>query len=153
MKFSNIIRTLLIVFYLVFTSAVFAQKLDSKSLIKDMENSSNNLFKEYLILYDDYLIQHPTDIKIQIEKCKFLQSAQYNEEEESNPNQEAADSCCAALIKAYPNHPEVLIFQTTYNWGDELKKVFAAAQSSIEKNPKAWSDKNLGILYKSEFCR
>jgi len=149
MKFKNIIRTLLIIFSLVFALGVFAQTLDSKILIKDMENSSNNLFKEYLKIYDDYLKQHPTDIKIQIEKCKFLQSAQYNEEEEYNPNQEAADSCCAALIKAYPDQPEVLIFQTTYKWGDELKKVFAAAQSSIEKNPKAWSDKNLGILYKS----
>ncbi len=149
MKFKNIIRTLLIIFSLVFAFGVFAQTLDSKILIKDMENSSNNLFKEYLKIYDDYLKQHPTDIKIQIEKCKFLQSAQYNEEEEYNPNQEAADSCCAALIKAYPDQPEVLIFQTTYKWGDELKKVFAAAQSSIEKNPKAWSDKNLGILYKS----
>lgn len=149
MKFKNIIRTLLIIFSLVFAFGVFAQTLDSKILIKDMENSSNNLFKEYLKIYDDYLKQHPTDIKIQIEKCKFLQSAQYNEEEEYNPNQEAADSCCAALIKAYPDQPEVLIFQTTYKWGDELKKVFAAAQSSIEKNPKAWSDKNLGILYRS----
>lgn len=149
MKFKNIIRTLLIIFSLVFALGVFAQTLDSKILIKDMENSSNNLFKEYLKIYDDYLKQHPTDIKIQIEKCKFLQSAQYNEEEEYNPNQEAADSCCAALIKAYPDQPEVLIFQTTYKWGDELKKVFTAAQSSIEKNPKAWSDKNLGILYKS----
>lgn len=149
MKFKNIIRTLLIIFSLVFALGVFAQTLDSKILIKDMENSSNNLFKEYLKIYDDYLKQYPTDIKIQIEKCKFLQSAQYNEEEEYNPNQEAADSCCAALIKAYPDQPEVLIFQTTYKWGDELKKVFTAAQSSIEKNPKAWSDKNLGILYKS----
>jgi membrane protease YdiL (CAAX protease family) len=149
MKFNNIIRTLLIIFYLVFTSGVFAQKLDSNILIKDLENSSKNLFKEYLKTYDDYLKRHPTDITIQIEKCKFLQSAQYNEEEESNPNQEAADSCCAALIKAYPNNPEVLIFQTTYKWGDELKKVFPTALSSIERNPKAWSDKNMGILYKS----
>lgn len=149
MTFKNIIRTLLIIFSLVFAFGVFAQTLDSKMLIKEMENSSDNLFKEYLKIYDDYLKKHPTDIKMQIEKCKFLQSAQYNEEEDYNPNQEAADSCCAALIKAYPDQPEVLIFQITYKWGDELKKVFAAAQSSIEKNPKAWSDKNLGILYKS----
>jgi membrane protease YdiL (CAAX protease family) len=151
MKFNNIIRILLILFYLVFTTDVYAQNLDSKILIKDLENSSNNLFTEYLKIYDDYLKQNPTDITIQIEKCKFLQNAQYNEMDESNPNQEAADSCCAALAKAYPNHPEVLIFQTTYQWGDELKNVFAAAQASIKTNPKAWSDKNLGILYKSMF--
>jgi len=149
MKFNYIIRTISILFYLVFTLGVLAQNLDSKFLIKDLEKSSNNLFKEYLNIYDDYLKQHPTDIKIQIEKCKFLQTAQYNEEEENNPNQEAADSCCAALIKAHPDHPEVLIFQTTFKWGDELKNVFATAKSSIERNPKAWSNKNLGILYKS----
>ncbi len=149
MKFNTILRTLLISIYLVFTSGVFAQTLDSKILIKDLENSSNNLFKEYLRLYDDYLKQHPNDVKIHIEKCKFLQGAQYNEVQEINPNQGAADSCCAALIKAYPDHPEVLIFQTTYQWGDELKEVFASAESSIEKNPKAWSDQNLGMLYKS----
>jgi uncharacterized protein len=149
MKFNNIIRTLFIILYLVFTTGVFAQKLDSKILIKDLENSSNNLYKDYVKTYDDYLKQHPTDIKVQIEKCKFLQNAQYNEVEENNPNQEAADSCCAALTKAYPNIPEVLIFQTTYKWGDELKKVFDSAQSSIERNPNAWSDKNMGILYKS----
>jgi membrane protease YdiL (CAAX protease family)/tetratricopeptide (TPR) repeat protein len=148
MRFKNIIRTLLLISNFGFAMGVFAQTLDSKILIKEMENSSNNLYKEYIKKYDDYLKLHPTDIKIQIEKCKFLQSAQYNVEEDYNPNQEAADSCCAALIKSYPNHPDVLIFQTTYKWDDELKNVFATAQSSIEKNPKAWSDKNLGILYK-----
>ncbi len=149
MKCNNIIRVTLIFFYLVFSVDVFSQNLDSEILIENLKNSSNNLFKEYVKVYDEYLTQHPNDITIQIEKCKFLQNAQYNSQEDINPNQSAADSCCAALIKAYPNHPDVLIFQITYSWGDKLNEIFAAAQSSIEVNPKAWSDKNLGILYKS----
>lgn len=149
MKFNNITRIIVIIFFLVFTIDAFSQNLDSKILIENLKNSSDNLFKEYLKLYDEYVIQHPNDIEIQIEKCKFLQEAQYNNQEEINPNQDAADSCCAALIKAYPHHPDVIMFQITYKWGDELKKIFAAAQSSIEVNPNAWSDKNLGILYKS----
>lgn len=149
MSIKYIASSLIIVISLVFTSGVFAQTLDSEMLIKNIQNSSDNLFKEYLKRYDDYLKQHPSNIKIQIEKCKFLQNAQYVSEEDYNPNQEAADSCCDALVKAYPFHPEVLIFQTTYKWDDELDKVFEDAQLSIETDPEAWSDINLAMLYKS----
>lgn len=149
MKFKSTFLTLFISFTILFVNDTFAQSLDSETLVKELENSNNNIFKDYLKRYDDYLKQHPTDITIQIEKCKFLQNAQYDEEEDYNPNQEAFDSCSAALVELHPNHPEVLIFQTTYLWGDELKEVFATAQTSIQKNPKVWSDSNLGILYKS----
>lgn len=147
MRFKNILSALTIVISIVFTSSVYAQTLDSEFLIENLKNSSDNLFKEYLKRYDDYLKQHPNDIKIQIEKCKFLQNAKYDYEEDYNPNQEAADSCSAALVKAYPLHPDVLIFQTTYKWGDELNQIFDDAQSSIQKNPKAWTDENLAELY------
>lgn len=150
-------RKELIQFSLLFIISLFpfeflsSQKiLDHEIFLERIKNSSDNIYAECIKEYNSYLKNAPDDVPVLIEKCKFIQFAQYDEEEEYNPNQDEFDSCSADLIKRFPTHPEVLSFQTTYLWGDELKKVFEQAEKSIEDNPEKWTRSNLALLYKSE---
>lgn len=126
-----------------------SKTLDHKAFLEKIKNSSDNIYNECIKEYDIYLATYPDDILVHIEKCKFIQYAQYNDEDYYNPHQAEFDSCANALITQFPNHAEVLLFQTTYLWGEELQEVFDKAKESIEKNPEAWNDTQSGELYKA----
>lgn len=112
-----------------------------------MANSSDQVYSQILLKYNDYLKEFPNDVSVHIEKCKFIQLAQYDDYEEFNPNQAEFDSCVNILTEKFPNNPEVLIFQTSYLWGDELEEVFAKAEKSYSDKPEDWSPKDLAVLY------
>jgi uncharacterized protein len=121
--------------------------LDHKVFLEEIKHGSDNIYKDCIRKYDQYLNKFPDNISVRIEKCKFIQEAQYNESEEYNPNQEEFDSCTAALVKMYPENPAVLIYQTTYLWGDELNELFKKAETAISVHPEEWTKSDLGILY------
>jgi uncharacterized protein len=142
---------LTIIFSIIFqfhSELLSSQKiLDHKIFLEELKNSNENSYKTCLKKYIEYLDKFPNDISVRIEECEFIQNAQYDENEEYNPNQKDFDSCSTVLIKMFPKHPEVLIFQTTFKWGDDLKEVFKNAEKTIDQNPEVWSKTNLGILY------
>lgn len=138
----------LITISLFFLEFLFGQKtLDHIHFLERIKHSSDNIYKECIKEYDLYLEKFPDDVSVLIEKCKFIQYAQYDEDEYINPNQDAFDSCSADLILRFPSHPEVFIFQTTFFWGDEKMEVFKNAEKSIEDNPEKWSKSILAELY------
>ncbi len=144
------IRTLLSLTLIYFFSSghVLADTLDHTVFLQQINNSSDVVYRTCLDKYDEYLKQNPNDIAVHIEKCKFIQLAQYDDEEGYNPNQEAFDSCASTLIKQFPSHPEIFLFQASYLWGDELKMVFKEAEAAVDNAPDDWSDAQLGKLYK-----
>ena len=124
-----------------------AQTLDHEIFLQEMKNSGNQVYSQCLNKYDEHLTRFPEDVMVHIEKCKFIQFAQYDSNEEYNPNQAEFDSCVSNLVEKFPNDPEVFIFQTSNLWGDELNDLFTRAENSINENPLIWSKKNLAILY------
>lgn len=126
------------------------KRLDHELFLEKIKNSCDNIYTECIQEYDTYLKDFPNDIPVLIEKCKFIQFAQYNEDEEYNPHQNEFDSCSTDLIKRFPDNPDVILFQTTYLWGDELKMLFDIAEKAIEKDSEKWTKENLALLYKSE---
>jgi hypothetical protein len=132
-------------------NAAISKSFDHKDFLFEMENSSEHMYAQCIKKYNDYLYQHPNDIAVYIEKCKFIQLAQYDEYSDSNPNQDAFDSCTAVLAATYPNEPAVLIFQTSYLWGEELENVIHRAEKSISINPLKWSKENLAEIYIAYF--
>jgi hypothetical protein len=76
-------------------NAAISKSFDHKDFLFEMENSSEHMYAQCIKKYNDYLYQHPNDIAVYIEKCKFIQLAQYDEYSDSNPNQDAFDSCTA----------------------------------------------------------
>ena len=113
------------------TGILAADTLDHRLFLEQINNSNNHVYNECLEKYNGYLTDHPNDVSVHIEKCKFIQYAQYDEEEEYNPNQEAFDSCSSALVDMFPSHPEIFLFQISYLWGDELKNVFDEAEIAL----------------------
>jgi len=128
-------------------SLLNAKTLDHELFLKEIKNSSDHVYLQCLNKYDEYLEKFPDDIAVHIEKCKFIQFAQYDEYDDYNPNQEAFDSCSSLLASQFPGNPEVLLFQTKYLWGEELKEVFKKAENSVQENSTAWSNEMLGELY------
>lgn len=141
------IATIILLFF--GTGYLFADTLDHTIFLQEINNSQDLVYQDRLDLYEQYLNDHPDDVRVHIERCKFIQFAQYNMEEEYNPNQVAFDSCAAALSIQFPSHPEVFLFQISYKWGDELKDVLDDAERAAINNSDEWSDKQLGLLYKS----
>ena len=127
--------------------------LDHNVFINQLKSSSANFYKDCIQKYNSYLEKHPRDISVLIEKCKFIQLAQYNADEETNPNQQEFDSCLTLLTKSYPINPDVLVYQTSLLWGDELNEIFKKSAESIRKSPEQWSKNNLGLLYSKEASR
>lgn len=125
------------------------KKLDHEIFLKKLKHSSDNIYRDCIKVYDDYLKNNPDDADVFIEKCSFIQYAQYDEYEEQNPNQAEFDSCYAILIRKFPIHPKVLLFQTGYEWGDELKELFSKAEKAISENPKEWDSESRALLYKA----
>jgi membrane protease YdiL (CAAX protease family)/Tfp pilus assembly protein PilF len=120
---------------------------DHKVFIDQLNNSQDEIYNTVLTKYDSYLIQNPDDIHVKIEKCKFIQLAQYDEYDDYNPNQDYFDSCTQALLEEYPEHPEVLIYQSTILWGDEQQHIFELALKSISTHKETWSTSQLGQIY------
>lgn len=121
--------------------------LDHRVFLKEIENSSNQIYGECLEEYNSYLQHHPSDVPVLIEKCRFIQLAQYDADMEYNPNQEVFDSCFASLISMYPNNPEVILYQIENSWGEELEEIFRTTELLIKDKPEEWTMANLGTLY------
>jgi len=149
-KFQN---NILLLFFLTFCLLSAQQDpakkitLDHEVFLEELKNNENKIFSDILKKYDGYLSKKPNDILIKIEKCKFVQLAQYDEYEEYNPNQNFFDSISSSLLNNYPDHPDVLVYHTTLSWGETLDDIFEKAKKSIREKPKSWSDHNLGIIY------
>ncbi|MFN3195854.1 MAG: type II CAAX prenyl endopeptidase Rce1 family protein [Chlorobiota bacterium] len=138
---------IILIFSLVSLCKVTSNTLDHEIFIEKLRNSSEVIYEQCIAEYDTYLEQHPDDVKVLIEKCKFIQNAQYDEYNDYNPNQDQFDSLIVVLAEKYPSNPDVLLYRTTLNWGDELNELFTESIKAITKNPENWSDEQLGLLY------
>lgn len=147
------LRLLIFAFWLINPYNIFSQEnseshpLDHALFVEELTNSENNAYQEVLKKYDAYIKEHPEDITARIEKCKFIQYAQYDEYEEYNPNQEYFDQTTSDLLKTYPNNPEVLIFHTTFSWGESLDQILSAAEEAITLKPNTWSNSQKSTIY------
>ncbi len=127
---------------------LFGEKtLDHELFLEKIKHAGDHVYQECIREYDAYLDKHPENVSVFVEKCKFLQLAQYDEYEDSNPHQAAFDSCVRVLSERFPTHPEVILFRISYLWGDELYEVFDNAEKAVEEHPDEWSNANLAALY------
>ncbi len=124
-----------------------AASYDHSIFIRHLNHSQEEAYLSFLTLYNLYLREHPDDIAVQIEKCKFIELAEYDYTEDYNPNQEAFDSCTAELLRRYPSNPDVLVYFSTFSYGDDLEDIFKKVHASILSNKTGWSKENLGTIY------
>jgi uncharacterized protein len=117
--------------------------LDHKAFLEKMKKSSTIVYEECLAQYDAYLKNHPHDVSVQVERCRFIQMALYDYDTRDNPNYDAYVQCVYALSLEYPDHPEVLLLRMDNAWGEELMLIFDMADISIARNPDLWSNESL----------
>lgn len=139
--------SLLISFLLLIGQNLCGQDLDHERLIEQLRNSQDDLYNSILLQYENHLSDNPNDISILISRCKFVQNAMYDEYDDYNPNQEYFDSLATELIKAYPENEDVLLYHSSFKWGEELDEILDNAEEAIKQSPGKWTDKNKGSIF------
>jgi uncharacterized protein len=143
-----------LLFLAAHSTAVFAQQPgaakpnEAEHYVKLLSNAKDSLYDEIMRSYDSYISRHQEDFAVQIERCKFLETAYYDTEEDYNPKYEEATECREDLVAAFPDVPEVLIYNSEYQYGDSaipfLDKVIADFENDAEK----WNGKKIWKVYK-----
>ncbi|WP_276374193.1 type II CAAX endopeptidase family protein [Chryseolinea sp. H1M3-3] len=134
----------LIVLVIVF--AFMAQgHAQQQSLLKDhqhyltkLTNAKDSLYKEILASFDAHIKANPTDIEIQLEKCRIIDKAYYDSYEEYNPNYEEAKACAADVVKRFPGNPEALLYQGEFLYGDSLTMHLEHLRDLSKENESLW---------------
>jgi membrane protease YdiL (CAAX protease family)/tetratricopeptide (TPR) repeat protein len=147
MKYQVIFLLTFLNFSSLYTVNSTEHPFNHEKFIEQTKNRESEIFSDFLKQYDHYIAQNPDDLIAQIEKCKFIQNAQYDYYNEENPNQELFDSCSTILLSKYPNNPDIIVFRTTFTWGDELLQLLDDALIEIRISSDKWSDYNKAIIY------
>jgi len=133
--------------------SVFAQRAENVEMIKDhmyhigqLKNSKDNTFQEIVKLYDLYIRNNPDDIDIQIERCKFIGKAYYDEYDDYNTKYNETEACIEGLFSKYPSNSKVLIYRAENLYGEERLKVLKLAKEQLKLNEKTWENKEISEL-------
>jgi uncharacterized protein len=138
------IKPLLTLFFFLFLFKINAQvnkELNSDVLAEKLRNVENTEFWRILNSYNQNITARPNDYELQIERCKFVDVAQYDEAEEYNPNQGLVDSLKNILYDTFKNEPRVILYKTSQLWGDEKKEYLEEVEKKVEEGKWAIKDK------------
>lgn len=119
---------------------------DHTVFIEKLRNSENVSYQYYLSVFDNYLRINPNDVSIWIEKCKFIANAQYDNEEEYNPNQEVFDSLLTEMYDKFPDDPNVVLYKIANTWGDEKIELVRELESDIDERNN-WTNTDRSKIY------
>lgn len=108
--------------------------------ITQLNNSKDSEFQRILGRYDNFINEHPQDIIAQVERCKFIGNAYFDEYEGYNLKYEETEACINQLFDLYPAHPQVLVYKAQNVYGEERLKILERAQEEIRENRTAWRD-------------
>ena len=124
--------------------------------LQQLGTAKDSLYKTILSAYDGYIRLHPTEHKAHIERCRFIQTAYYDSYEDYNPNYELAQACADTVLRRFPKNPEVLLYPTSFLYGDTLVNYLQQLEEEIEENNTAWTQyrwdvyQQLAQLYQQE---
>ena len=121
MKTSKKLVVLLMMCNLCYTSSWSQQSPgDHEYYLSILVNAKDSLYKEIVDKFDEYIRLNPSDVKVQLEKCKIIEKAYYDSYEDYNPNFEQAEECAKAVLERFPDNPEALLYRTEFVYGDSL---------------------------------
>ena len=144
-------RTLFLLFVLFFrlntSNAQDFKDFNHNLLFKVLKNSEGDKYKEIIGKYNKYLSIHPNDIKVLLEKARFVSIAQYNELEEYNPNQEYLDSLNTTLYSQFPNEPLIIEYKIGNLWGNDKKEYLLELIKRFTDNNSLFGKSIVGLIY------
>jgi uncharacterized protein len=113
---------------------------DHQHHIERLNSSKDSLYQQTLNGYDKYIASHPSDFKVQLERCRFIEKAYYDSYEDYNPNYEESMACAGSLLERFPETPEVMLYPTELLYADTLIAYLHTLEDSIGGNPTGWKD-------------
>ncbi len=123
-----------------FAQNTTAQRLSHEENIRRLEGAEHELFEMILGEYDAHLEGYPDDVKTYIEKCKFVETAFYDDESGYNPKEQAFDQCLAVLEERFPDDPDVLYYRSSFLYGDTALVFLHDLLKRQEEQPDRWAD-------------
>jgi len=115
------------------------QPYSHKDYLSILGHSKDSLFVKIMSGYDQYIDHHPSDYKVQLERCKFIENAYYDYSEEYNPKYEEAEKCKKELVLKFPNIPEVLLYKGENLYGDSARIFFKKLEEKVKRDTGTWS--------------
>ena len=142
-----------IIFIFIISSALAQTKNYSKPegydyYLKLLKNSKDSLYNSIIETFDNYIEEHPNEYLVHIERCKLIENAYYDSEEDYNPNSEEAESCKQELKASFPNVPEVMIYEAEYLYEDTGLDYLKLILKDIQTNSGKWANKETWKIYK-----
>jgi membrane protease YdiL (CAAX protease family)/tetratricopeptide (TPR) repeat protein len=107
--------------------------------LQQLGTAKDSLYKLILAGYDQYILVHPTDHKAHIQRCRFIETAYYDSYEEYNPNYELAEACAGTVLQHFPENPEVLLYPTSFLYGDTLVNYLHQLEDKAKLDSSGWS--------------
>ncbi|MFM7851637.1 MAG: hypothetical protein ACKO96_06880, partial [Flammeovirgaceae bacterium] len=96
------------------------------------------MYSKILLEYQRYLRTNVNDYKVQLERCKFIEKAYYDYNEDYNPQYEEAARCTKYLLETFPENPEVLLYGAEGLYGDSLKTYLRKLERMAVDKPSDW---------------
>lgn len=131
----------------MFASAVSHLASAQQQFLKDHQhyldrlvNAKDSLYNDILNDFSNYILANPQDVKTQLEKCKVIEKAYYDSNEDYNPNFDQAKACVNEVVDRFPGNPEALLYQGEFLYGDSLVAHLENLQILAEQNKDQWKN-------------
>ncbi|MEM6523106.1 MAG: type II CAAX endopeptidase family protein [Bacteroidota bacterium] len=105
-------------------------------------------YEEYLSIYNRYLEQNNDDVKMHIERCKFIENAFYDDYDDYNPKQEEFDVAYLKLLIEFGHEPLVIYYRSEHLWGTEAIDLLDSINQIIDLEPNVWQEIDRWKVYK-----
>lgn len=112
--------------------------IDHTQHLDRLGNAKDSLYQSILDQYKDYIWRNPKDPNARLERCRFIQTAYYDDYEEYNPNEEAAEECARELLNVFPKDPDVLLYASEFLYGDTAIAYLKKLTLAVEYDPVLW---------------
>jgi uncharacterized protein len=110
-----------------------------KTYVDILGHSKDSLYTKILTEYDQFIVLHSLDYKVQLERCKFIEHAYYDYSEEYNPKDEETETCKKELALKFPHNPEVLLYRAEMIYGDSAIIFLETLEVKSKDDATTWS--------------
>lgn len=111
---------------------------DHTHYLEILGSAKDSLYQKILTEYDEYIQNHPTDPKPQLERCRFIEYAYYDEYEDYSPNYDEAETCAQEVLTSFPDDPEVLLYAGEFLYGDTSLAYLEKLEDIVGNDPEEW---------------
>ncbi|HEY5750801.1 MAG TPA: CPBP family glutamic-type intramembrane protease [Chryseolinea sp.] len=112
--------------------------IDHTQHVERLGHAKDSLYQNVLDQYKAFIWRFPKDPHARLERCRFIQTAYYDDYEDYNPNEELAEECARELLNVFPKDPDVLLYASEFLYGDTAIAYLKKLTLAVEYDPRLW---------------